>query len=391
MPALSKSAKIRTGVFAFAASAFLSVSSFAGPNDSAWVDMFNPKDTSLLTNWDIKIRYSPMNEDTRGTFKRAIVGGDTVLEVNYSGYASFNNPGETHGNIGYKIRPFNYYIVRVEHQFWGTQAPSGPSWAVQNNGIMHHSQSIASFGLNQDFPISLEAQLLGPGNTGADNNSSMNLCTPGTAFYTTLTGGSVNTTHCVSAATKDRGQALAPNWAWAKVEAYSDSVIKYYFKDSLVYTFYRPVEYAGNVANNTQTITNNKPIKGGYIILQGESAPTRFRRVQVLNLEGCTTPTDLNYKTYFVKHDSAACGLPAGVLSRGDIRGASPMTFIGNSVKVGGQGMVTLEVFDLRGARVARHTAQAPFQWTPSVKQAGMHVIRALTPKGTYTEKATLF
>jgi hypothetical protein len=387
---LSKSAKIRTGLI-FAASAFLfSVSSFAGPNDSAWVDMFNPKDTSLLTNWDIKIRYSAMNVDTRGTFKRAIVGSDTVLDVSYAGYTSFNNPGETHGNIGYKIRPFNYYIVRVEHQFYGTQVANGPSWAVQNNGIMHHAQSIASFGLDQDFPISLEAQLQGPSAT-ADNNSSMNLCTPGTAFYNTLTGGSINTNHCVSATTMNRAQAGAPNWAWARVEAYSDSVIKYYFKDTLALTFYRPVEYPGNVAGNTQAITQGKAIKGGYIILQGESAPTRFRRVQVLNLEGCTTPTDLNYKTYFVKHDSTACGLPAGVQGRQDIRGASPMTFIGNSVKVGGQGMVTLEVFDVRGARVARHTAQAPFQWTPSVKQAGMHVLRAITPKGTYTEKATLF
>jgi hypothetical protein len=374
--------------FLSAASAFalVSTAAFAGPNDSAWVDMFNPKDTSLATNWDIKIRYSAMNVDTRGTFKRAIVGADTVLEVNYSGYSSFNNPGETHGNIGYKIRPFNYYVVRVEHQFWGTQAPNGPSWAVQNNGIMHHSQSIASFALNQDFPISLEAQLLGPSG-GADNNSTMNLCTPGTAVSVTPTGATV-TEHCYSAANMNRNQALAPNWAWAKVEAYSDSIIKYYFKDTLVYTFYKPVEWGGNVANASQTITNGKAIKGGYIILQGESAPTRFRRVQVLNLEGCTTPSDANYKSYFVKHDAAACGLPAGVLSRQDIRGTSPLSFIGSAVKVGGSGMVTLEVFDMRGTRVDRHTAQAPFQWTPAVKQSGMHVIRAMTPMGAYTEKA---
>jgi hypothetical protein len=219
----------------------------------------------------------------------------------------------------------------------------------------------------------------------------MNLCTPGTAFYTTLTGGSVNTNHCVSALTMNRAQAGAPNWAWARVEAYSDSVIKYYFKDTLVFTFYRPVEYPGNVANNTQTITQGKAIKGGYIILQGESAPTRFRRVQLLNLEGCTTPTDLNYKTYLIKHDSTACGLPAGVQGRADIRAAAPMTFIGNAVKVGGTGLVTLEVYNLRGARVGRHTAQAPFQWTPGVRQSGMLVIRAITPKVTYTEKATLF
>jgi hypothetical protein len=67
------------------------------------------------------------------------------------------------------------------------------------------------------------------------------------------------------------------------------------------------------------------------------------------------------------------------------------MTFIGGAVKVGGSDRVTLEVFDMSGARIGRHTAQAPFQWSPSVSTSGVHVIRAITPKGTYTEKATLF
>jgi hypothetical protein len=371
----------------------LPAAAIAGPADSAWIPMFNKADTSLATNWDIKIRYSALNVDTRNTFRRVIVGSDTMLEVNYSGYTTFNNPSETHGNIGYKIRPFNYYVVRVEHQFFGSQPSNSPTWALQNNGIMHHSQSVASFGLNQDFPISLEAQLLGPSNTAADNNSSMNLCTPGTAFYTTLTGGSVNTNHCVSATTKNRDAALAPNWAWARVEAYSDSIIKYYFKDSLVYTFYRPVQYSGSVSGNTETIVNNTPIKGGYIILQGESAPTRFRRVEVLNLEGCMTTTDANYKSYLIKHDSTACAGSTGLrgVSAQDARYAAPLTMVGNAIKVGGTERVSLEVFDMSGTRIGTHAAQAPFQWSPAVKTTGVHVIRAITPKGTYTEKATLF
>jgi hypothetical protein len=376
---------------AFAFAALSAVAAFGGPNDSAWIDLFNPKDTSLATNWDIKITGSALNVDPRNTFRRSIIGSDTVLEVNYSNYTGTFN----YGHIGYKHRAFSYYIVRAEHQFVGTTQTAGHpgSWALQNNGIMHHSQSAASMTTNQDFPISLEAQLLGPNNTGADNNSSMNLCTPGTAFYTTASGGSVNTNHCVSAATKNRAQALAPNWAWAHVEAYSDSIIKYYFKDSLVYTFYRPVYYAGNVSNPpANTPADNTRLTGGYILLQSESHATRFRRVQLLNLEGCMTPTDANYKTYFVKHDSTACGQPAGVLGgREDIRAGAPMNFVGNSIKVGGTSRVTLRVYDMRGNVIARHTAQAPFQWTPAVKQSGMHVIQAITPQGTYTERAPLF
>lgn len=365
----------------------------AGPSDSAWVSMFNKYDTSLATNWDFKITTRAMNVDPLNTFRWAVVGSDTVLEVNVSGYTNFNG---MFGHIGYKIRPFNYFVVRVEHQFYGSQAPGNPgSWAVQNNGIMHHSQSVASMSLNQNFPVSMEAQLLGPGNTGADNNSSMNLCTPGTSYYTVATGGTRNDTHCNTAVTKDRAQALAPNWAWAKVEAYSDSLIRYYFKDSLVLTYYRPVQYNGDnqVSNPSINITTGTPIKGGYILLQSESHGTRFRRVEVLNLEGCMTPSDANYKTYFVKHDPTACAGSSGIrgTSPRDARDAAPMSLVGNAVKVGGTGEVTLEVFDMSGSRVARHAARAPFEWKPDMRAPGVHMIRVTTPQGVYTEKAALF
>ncbi len=380
---------------ALATLAFATVAT-AGPNDSAWIPLFNKTHESLATNWDIKITSRALNEDPLNTFRRAIVGSDTVLEVNVSGYTNFNGQ---YGHIGYKIRPFEYFIVRVEHQFYGSQAPGNPgSWAVQNNGIMHHSQSAASMGTNQDFPISLEAQLLGPANTGADNNSTMNLCTPGTAFYNSPASSSPNTTHCTSATgSHNRSLALAPNWMWAKVHALSDSIVRYYYnngtEDSLVFTFYRPVQYAGNVGGNTVQIVNNTPIKGGYLLFQSESHGTRFRRIEVLNLEGCMTPGDVNYKTYLVKHDETACGGSSGIrgVSPADARYAAPLTVVGNALKVGGTERVTLEAYDMRGTRIGTHTAQAPFLWSPRVNAPGVHLIRAVTPKGTYTERMMLF
>jgi len=381
---------------ALIAGLLLPAAALAGPNDSAWIPLFNKADTSLATNWDIKITTRALNVDPLNTFRRAIVGSDTVLEANVSNYTNFNGQ---YGHIGYKIRPFNYFIVRVEHQFFGSQAAGNPgTWALQNNGIMHHSQSAASMGTGQDFPISLEAQLLGPGNTGADNNSTMNLCTPGTAFYNAPTGGSVNTNHCTSATgSHNRSLALAPNWMWAKVHALSDSIIRYYYnngtQDSLVMTFYRSVQYGGNVSGNTVSIVNNTPIKGGYLLFQSESHGTRFRRIEVLNLEGCMTTTDANYKSYLVKHDSTACAGSTGIrgTSPQDALYAAPLTIVGNAIKVGGTERVTLEVYDLRGTRLGAYSAQAPFQWAPGVKTSGLHVVRAITPKGTYTERVTLF
>lgn len=361
-----------------------------GPNDSAWIQLFNPANT-LSEDWDIKITGSALNEDPRNTFRRAVVEGDTVLEVNYENYTNF---GGDFGHIGYKHREFSYFIVRVEHQFYGDQVPGNPgSWAVQNNGIMHHSQSAASMGVNQDFPISMEAQLLGPGNSGADNNSTMNLCTPGTAFYANPSGGSPNTSHCVSAATRNRDAALAPNWMTATVVAHADSVIRYYIGDfDLVYTYYRPIQSSGNVSGATVPIVNGTPIPGGHILLQSESHGTRFRKIEVLDLEGCMTEEDVNYKSYLVKHDEEACGGTTGISgnSAREARIAAPMRFVGNRVHVGGNGRVTLEAFDTRGARVGSRTGQAPFQWSPPATGKGLHVIRAITPAGVYSEKMTL-
>lgn len=374
----------------------LPVLATAGPADSAWIPLFDKTEPNLAVHWDIKITGQDLNVDPANTFRWAEVGSDTVLEANVSGYTNFNGQ---FGHIGYKIRPFEYFIVRVEHQFFGSQAPGNPgAWALQNNGIMHHSQSAASMGRNQDFPISLEAQLLGPGNTGADNNSTMNLCTPGTAFYTAPTGGTVNTTHCVSAiGSHNRDLALAPSWMWATVHALSDSIIRYYYnngtEDSLVYTFYRPVQYSGNVSGNTEPIVNNTPLKGGYILFQSESHGTRFRHIEVLNLEGCMTPGDVNYKTYLVKHDEAACGGSSGIrgTSPAHARYAAPITWVGGALKVGGTERVTLEAYDMRGTRIGTHSAQAPFLWSPQVQTPGVHVLRVTTPKGVYTERMTLF
>ena len=49
------------------------------------------------------------------------------------------------------------------------------------------------------------------------------------------------------------------------------------------------------------------PLTGGYISLQAETAPIDFRKVELLNLEGCMDPKATNYKTYFVKSNPAMC------------------------------------------------------------------------------------
>jgi hypothetical protein len=50
-----------------------------------------------------------------------------------------------------------------------------------------------------------------------------------------------------------------------------------------------------------------KLLNSGYISLQAETAPIDFRRVEVLNLEGCMDPEASNYRRYYVISDPSAC------------------------------------------------------------------------------------
>jgi hypothetical protein len=285
--------------------AVLTASLFAGATvataeDSTWVQLFNGKD---LTDWDIKFAGHPLNENYNNTFK--VVDG--ILNVDYTSWTSF---GSAFGHAINKTRTYSYYLIRSEYQIVGNKQVAGAgsenAWAIENNGLMLHSQSMASMTTNQDFPISMEAQLLGADN-GAKNT--MNLCTPGTGFYTTPTGGQINTAHCITSTGTNRP---APGvWAWVSARVLADSVISHYIgpnpTGTPVLTYYRTVYYKGNIKNSSAPPADGTPLKSGYIAIQAETHPWKFRKIEVLDLEGCMDKTLPAYRTYFVKSNPAAC------------------------------------------------------------------------------------
>ena len=83
------------------------------------------------------------------------------------------------------------------------------AWALRNSGIMVHGQRPETIRKNQDFPISIEVQLLGGGGTG--ERTTANLCTPGTNV---VIDGALFTTHCLNSQSKTyHGEQ------WVRVEA----------------------------------------------------------------------------------------------------------------------------------------------------------------------------
>jgi hypothetical protein len=236
-----------------------------------------------------------LNDNYLNTFRVE----DGLLKVRYDKWTSFN--GEF-GHIFYK-QPFSYYLVAAEYRFVGNQVTgAGPqlAWALRNNGIMIHGQSAESMGLNQDFPISLEVQLLG--GLGKGPRPTGNLCTPGTNVHF---GDTLITRHCTNSTSKtyDGDQ-------WVRVEALvlGDSLIKHIVNGDTVLTYRKP-EMGGGAANNTKpgVLVNGKPIAEGSISLQAETAEIDFRKVEILNLKGCMDPKAKNYKRYYIKSDPASC------------------------------------------------------------------------------------
>jgi hypothetical protein len=268
--------------------------------DSAWVQLFNGRD---LGDWDIKFTKHPLNTNFNNTFK--VVDG--VLKVDYGGWGNFN--GEF-GHAANKPRTWSYYLLRVEYRVGDRQVNGGPAWALQNNGLMLHSQSMASMTLNQDFPVSLETQLLGAANVGADNNSSLKLCTPGTGFHLNPTGGSPSAAHCQSAATAPRPSP--GEWTRVSVFVMGDSVIRHNLGDNLsgnaVFTYYRPVYLSGGISSPPSNLpANGTPLKSGYIAIQAETHPYDFRKIGVLDLEGCMDRSKAAYRAYFLRSKPGAC------------------------------------------------------------------------------------
>lgn len=262
------------------------------PNDPAredWIQLFNGKD---LTGWMPKITGYALNENYGNTFR--VENG--LLKVSYDQYTEF---GERFGHLFYRD-PFSYYRIRVEYRFIGPQAPKGPAWARRNSGIMVHCQPPESMGKNQDFPISIEVQLLG--GLGEGPRSTLNLCTPGTNV---VMNGVLETKHCIQSTSKTYD---GDGWVTAEARVLGDAEITHLAEGQEVLRYNLPQVGGGNVKNFIPSAKKDGMLlRGGYISLQSESHPIEFRKVELLNLEGCMDPTAKNYKSYFVKADNAQC------------------------------------------------------------------------------------
>ncbi|HOY21835.1 MAG TPA: DUF1080 domain-containing protein [Cellvibrio sp.] len=259
------------------AAATFSAAAANKPAQAEWVDLFNGKD---LSNWTVKLKGYAAGENAFETFRVK----DGLLQARYDKYDTF---GDTFGHIFSNSGAYSHYKLRVEYRFVGEQVKNGPDWALRNNGIMFHTQSPQSMAVDQDFPLSMEYQLLG-GN-GKDARTTGNICTPGTQI---VLKGALNKDHCIySSSDTFHGD----QWVTAELIVHGSELAQHIINGKLVF------EYTSLQKDD------GTPLEQGFIALQAESHPTDFRSVRLLNLKGCMDKKAKNYKPYFVKDDAKTC------------------------------------------------------------------------------------
>lgn len=235
-----------------------------------WIPLFNGRD---LTGWTPKIRHSPLGENYGQTFRVE----DGLLKVVYDPafYPQFD---ERFGHLFYE-QSYSHYRLRAEYRFVGQQVAGGPGWAIRNNGLMLHCQDPQTMRVEQDFPVSIEVQLLG--GDGQNARTTANLCTPGTNV---VLNGKLFQPHCTSSRSKTyHGE----QWVTVEVEVRGGQVIKHLMDGEVVLEYTEPQldPRDADAKALSEARQGRLLLEAGFISIQAESAPIEFRKIELLPLQ----------------------------------------------------------------------------------------------------------
>jgi len=255
-----------------------------------WIELFNGKD---IKDWTVKINHHNVGSDPANTFRVE----DGIIKVRYDKYEKFN---EQYGHLYYN-QPFSYYHLKLEYRITGEWRKDAPSYTIKNSGVMFHSQDPRTMLREQDWPISVEMQFLAGLGNGAPRPTG-NMCSPGTNV---VYKGKIDPRHCIESSSKTYAH---DEWVKAELIVLGDSLVKHIINGDTVLQYSKP-QIGGGVVNNFDPLIkqDGKLLSEGFIALQSEGQPVDFRKVTLLNLEGCMDPASKNYKSYYIKSNSSKC------------------------------------------------------------------------------------
>jgi hypothetical protein len=236
------------------------------PPREGWIALFDGKS---LDGWKVKIAGRELGDDPARTFRVE----DGLLKVAYDDYTSFE------GRFGHLFHEQTYssYRLRVEYRFIGEQVPGGPEWALRNSGVMLHGQTPESMRKEQEFPVSIEVQLLG--GDGEHERHTANLCTPGTNV---VMAGELVTRHCMDSTSETYH---GDRWVTVEIEVRASELVRHWIDGKIVLEYGEPqLDERDADAKKMLDAGAPKLLDRGTISLQAESHPIEFRKVELLPL-----------------------------------------------------------------------------------------------------------
>jgi len=236
-------------------------------DEENWQTLFNGKN---LDDWIVKIHHHDVGDNYANTFRVK----DGVIQVNYDGYDDFD---QRYGHLFYK-EPFSSYHLKFEYRFTDQWLEDAPSYTFRNSGVMFHSQDPNTILKEQDWPISLEYQMLASEGDGNPRPTG-NMCSPGTeVFYK----GKMDPRHCINSSSETYNW---DEWIMAELIVYKDSLVIHKVNGVKVLEYAKP-QIGGGVVNGYDPAikTDGKPLTDGYIGLQAEGQGVEFKEIKIKKL-----------------------------------------------------------------------------------------------------------
>jgi len=236
-------------------------------DEGEWHSLFNGRD---LAGWTVKINKHPLGENYADTFRVE----DGVIKVAYDRYGKFD---EQFGHL-YSNQAYANYILRLEYRITGNAVADSPPWAKLNSGVMIHSQSPMTMGLNQPWPASMEFQFLSAGTTAGRQTG--NVCTPGTNLEMK---GKLLTDHIIDSTSK-----LFPvdEWVAVEVEVHGNAEVIHRVNGVEVLRYQHPqLDPTEDSAKALMAAGAPLQLSFGHIALQAESQPVWFRNIRIRQLD----------------------------------------------------------------------------------------------------------
>jgi hypothetical protein len=236
-------------------------------NKNEWQTLFNGKN---LDGWIVKIFHHDLGDNYANTFRVK----DGKILVCYDDYKEFNN---RFGHLFYKT-PFSSFHLKFEYRFTDQWMKDAPSYTYRNSGVMFHSQEPKTILKEQDWPISVEYQILADAGDG-NQRSTGNMCSPGTEVFFE---GEKYPQHCINSSSKTYRW---DEWVSGELIVYRDSIVVHMVNGEKVLQYSKP-QIGGGVANGFDPAIkiDGKPLTDGFIALQAEGQGIEFREIKIKNL-----------------------------------------------------------------------------------------------------------